>query len=115
MNRFFVAGIALGLLQSAASAQATNSVFIEDLTWPEVRDAIKSGKSTVILPVGGTEQNGPHMVIGKHNYIIKHTAGEAARQLGNALVAPVVAYVPEGDLDPPHRPYEVAGYDHAAL
>ena len=76
-------------------------VAIEELTWPEVRDAIKAGKTTVILPVGGTEQNGPHMAIGKHNYIIKYTADEVARRLGNALVAPIVTYVPEGDIDPP--------------
>ena len=48
-----------------------DSVFIEELTWVEVRDAIAQGKTTVIIPSGGTEQNGPHMVIGKHNYLVK--------------------------------------------
>lgn len=83
------------------SAQAADSVFIEELTWVEVRDAIKDGKTTIIFPTGGTEQNGPHMVLGKHNFIVKHAAGEIARRLGNALVAPVLAYVPEGNLNPP--------------
>ena len=43
----------------------------------------------------------------KHNVIIKHTAEQIARRLGNALVAPVLAYVPEGDLEPPtgHMPF----------
>ena len=41
------------------------------------------------------------MAIGKHNFISKYTAEQIAHQLGNALVAPVVAYVPEGDIDPP--------------
>ena len=72
------------------SAQAADSVFIEELTWVEVRDAIKDGKTTIIFPTGGTEQNGPHMVLGKHNFIVKHAAGEIARRLGNALVAPVL-------------------------
>jgi len=94
-----VVSIALAVLASPAFAQ--NSVYIEELTWTEVRDAIAAGKTTVILGTGGTEQNGPHMVLGKHNFIIHYTAGEIAKRLGNALVAPVVAYVPEGNLDPP--------------
>jgi creatinine amidohydrolase/Fe(II)-dependent formamide hydrolase-like protein len=77
------------------------SVFLEDLTWTELRDAIKSGKTTVIIPAGGTEQNGPLMAIGKHNVRVKVLAGQIASELGNAIVAPVVAYVPEGDISPP--------------
>jgi creatinine amidohydrolase/Fe(II)-dependent formamide hydrolase-like protein len=91
---------------STAAAQAPavpqpDSVFLEDLTWVEVRDAIAAGKNTVIIPTGGTEQNGPHIVLGKHNYLVKYKAGEIAKRLGNALVAPAMAYVPEGAIDPP--------------
>ena len=82
-------------------AEIPDTVFLEELTWTEVRDALKAGKTTIILPTGGTEQNGPHMALGKHNYIIKHTSERIARRLGNTLVAPVMAYVPEGDLEPP--------------
>ncbi len=82
-------------------AQVPDTVFLEELTWTEVRDAIQAGKTTVIIPTGGTEQTGPHIVLGKHNFIVKHTAEQIARRLGDALVAPVVAYVPEGELDPP--------------
>lgn len=92
---------ALTALAIATPVFAQSSVYIEELTWTEIRDAIAGGKTTVILPTGGTEQNGPHMVMGKHNFIIHHTAGEIAKALGNALVAPVVSYVPEGNLDPP--------------
>ena len=84
-----------------AQAQTPDTVFLEDLTWTEVRDALADGTTTVIIPTGGTEQNGPHMVLGKHNFLVKHKAGEVARRLGNTLVAPVMAYVPEGDVDPP--------------
>ena len=68
------------------------------MTWTEVRDAIAAGRTTVIVPVGGTEQSGPHMALGKHNVRARVLAGRIATQLGNALVAPVVAYVPEGDV-----------------
>jgi sterol desaturase/sphingolipid hydroxylase (fatty acid hydroxylase superfamily)/creatinine amidohydrolase/Fe(II)-dependent formamide hydrolase-like protein len=76
------------------------SVYIEDLTWPEIYQAQHNGYDTIIIPSGGTEQNGPHMVLGKHNYIARYTAGEIAKRLGNALVAPVIAYVPEGEITP---------------
>ena len=100
---FLVASATLALSPGAARAQApaAPSVFLEELTWIELRDAVAAGTTTVIIPTGGTEQNGPHMVLGKHNVLVKHKAGEAARRLGDALVAPVMAYVPEGDVDPP--------------
>ena len=55
----------------------------------------------MLVPIGGTEQNGVHMALGKHNRRVLLLAERIARQLGNALVAPVVAYVPEGRIDPP--------------
>ncbi len=99
--RFALVMFSLGFLPAGVLAQAPSSVFLEDLTWTEVRDALAAGVTTVIIPTGGTEQNGPHMVLGKHNYLVRYKAGEVARRLGNALVAPVMAYVPEGDVDPP--------------
>src|SRR5258707_8309661 len=80
---------------------ALDSVFVEELTWMEVRDALKAGKTTVIIPTGGVEQNGPYLATGKHNYILRATTEAIARKLGNALVAPIVPFVPEGDIDPP--------------
>ena len=85
----------------AAGPACAASVFIEDLTWHELRDDIRAGKTTIIVPIGGTEQNGPHMSLGKHNARAKALAQKVAQSLGNALVAPVVAYVPEGNLQPP--------------
>ena len=95
------AAIFISLLANTAAGQESRSVFLEDLTSVEVRDAIRSGTTTVILPTGGTEQNGPHMALGKHNFIVKYAAEQIARRLGKALVAPVVKYVPEGNTDPP--------------
>jgi len=80
---------------------ARDSLWIEQLTWMEVRDAIRSGKTTVIIPTGGVEQNGPYLVTGKHNVILRATAEAVARKLGDALVAPIVAFVPEGTIEPP--------------
>lgn len=73
---------------------------IADMTWVEVRDAIQAGFGTVIVPSGGLEQNGPHMVIGKHDRIVAWAARRIAAELGDALVAPVVSYVPQGGYDP---------------
>lgn len=101
--------LAAAVLASTPPAGAQDSVYLEELTWTEVRDAVKAGKTTMIFPTGGTEQNGPHMALGKHNYIVRHTAAQIARRLGNALVAPVLAYVPEGSLDPPSGHMRMAG------
>ena len=80
-------------------SQAPDTVFIDELTWEETRDALKAGKTTVIIPTGGTEKNGYHMVLGKHNYVVTYAANQMARMLTNTLVAPTIQYVPEGNPD----------------
>ena len=79
---------------------AVDTVWIEEMTWLEVRDAMKSGKTTVIVPTGGVEQNGPYVATGKHNYVNRATCDAIARKLGNALCAPNVPFVPEGGFEP---------------
>jgi creatinine amidohydrolase len=80
---------------------ARESVWMEELTWLEIRDAIRGGATTAIVATGGVEQNGPYVATGKHNYVLQATAEAIARRLGNALVAPIVKFVPEGTIDPP--------------
>lgn len=81
--------------------EALDTVFLEEMTWMEVRDALKAGKTTVLVPTGGVEQNGPYLATGKHNYILRGTTEAIARKLGDALVAPIVPFVPEGNIEPP--------------
>ena len=84
-----------------AAARAPVTVALDQLSWTEVRDALRTGKTTVIIPVGGTEQSGPYIALGKHNRRVAILSERIARALGNALVAPVIAYVPEGAIAPP--------------
>jgi creatinine amidohydrolase len=91
----------LSLVARLAGAQTPNTVFLDELTWTELQAQIRAGKTTIIIPIGGTEQSGPHMALGKHNVRVKALSEKIALALGNALVAPVVAYVPEGNLSPP--------------
>jgi creatinine amidohydrolase/Fe(II)-dependent formamide hydrolase-like protein len=75
-------------------------VQLEELTWTELRDRIAGGATTALLPLGGTEQNGPHMVLGKHTVRVRWLAERVAERLGDAIVAPVLPYVPEGSIAP---------------
>ena len=92
--------IGLACLQALAWAQTPNTVQLQDLTWTELRSEIAAGKTTIIIPIGGTEQSGPYVALGKHNARVQWLAERIARGLGNALIAPVVAYVPEGGYSP---------------
>ncbi|PXV54115.1 Creatinine amidohydrolase/Fe(II)-dependent formamide hydrolase involved in riboflavin and F420 biosynthesis [Dyella jiangningensis] len=92
---------ALLLGAHAAFAQTPRTVQLEDLTWTEIRDQVQAGKTTIIIPIGGTEQSGPGIAVGKHNARAAYLSQKIAERLGNALVAPVVAYVPEGNTAPP--------------
>src|SRR5436305_15127024 len=111
MRAVIIPLLCLAVMTAGAGArgQTEGSVFIEDLTWTELRDKIAAGKTVAIVPIGGTEQNGPHMAIGKHNLRVKLLAGKIAATLGTALVAPVLAYVPEGEVDRPSGPLRFPG------
>jgi creatinine amidohydrolase/Fe(II)-dependent formamide hydrolase-like protein len=92
--------LALGARAESAAGEGHGSVFLEELTWTELRDAVRSGKTVALIPIGGTEQSGPAIALGKHNTRVRYLAGRIAHELGDAIVAPVVAYVPEGQIDP---------------
>jgi creatinine amidohydrolase len=92
------AGVAI---ERPLTAPLSPKIEIADLTWVEVRTAIEHGFTTVIVPSGGLEQNGPHMIIGKHDHIVQTAARRIAERLGRTLVTPAVSYVPQGGYDPP--------------
>ncbi len=100
----YLGGVAVllsGVAMASAAPATSAKVYLEELTAPELHERIAGGSTTVLIPIGGTEQNGPHMVLGKHNVRAKILAGRIAERLGNAVVAPVMAYVPEGSITPP--------------
>ena len=92
--------IAIGLAQTGPRQE---QVEIELMTYPEIYSAIHDqGKTTVLIYNGGTEQRGPHAVLGGHTFMARAIAPMIAQKLGNALVAPVLAFSvnPAGGIDP---------------
>jgi creatinine amidohydrolase/Fe(II)-dependent formamide hydrolase-like protein len=85
------------------AAKPAPPVFIDELTWTEIRDRMLAGTKTVIIGTAGQEQKGPHMVTGEHKYVLQHTTERIARTLGDALIAPIITYVPEGSWELPLR------------
>jgi creatinine amidohydrolase/Fe(II)-dependent formamide hydrolase-like protein len=100
LRGLFVAAV-LAFGASAYGQTPAASVHLEEMTWPELRERIAAGTTIALVPIGGTEQNGPHMTLGKHNLRVRVLAERIARRLGNAVVAPVIAIVPEGRIEPP--------------
>ena len=110
------------MLDAPNPLELADSLWIEELTYMEVRDRIRDGYTTAILPTGGVEQNGPFLATGKHNVILRSLCPAIAIELGNALCAPIIPFVPEGNIDPPsgamHFPGSVSVRDetfHALL
>ena len=103
----FLALAGLSPIPAATAGPATTSeaqpapLLMRNMTWLDVKAAIDHGATTVIVPTGGIEQNGPHMVLSKHDSIVAAAAERIASAVGNTLVAPVVSFVPEGSIDPP--------------
>jgi len=107
--RALAAWLLAGAMLVAPLHAGAASVWLDELTSVELRELIAQGTTTVLVPIGGTEQNGAHLVLGKHNVRVRVLAARIAEQLGHTVVAPVVAYVPEGNIDPPTQHMRYAG------
>ena len=83
--------------------EAGTSLWTEELTWMEVRDAVRAGNTTVLIGTGGVEQNGPYLAGGKHNFVLATVMPEIAKAIGKTLLAPIVKFVPEGAIEPTPR------------
>ncbi|HUF93507.1 MAG TPA: creatininase family protein [Candidatus Limnocylindria bacterium] len=70
---------------------ASAPVRLAELTWPQVRVRVDAGWTTIILPLGATEQHGLHLPLSVDTEIAGHLAEAVAARLGRCLVAPVVA------------------------
>jgi creatinine amidohydrolase len=71
-----------------------DTVWIADMTLLEIRDSLKAGKTTALVLVGGMEDNGPYVTVSQHNDVVRFMGEKIARELGNALCAPVVGMAP---------------------
>lgn len=80
--------------QKPAAAPPAPLVDFEMMTWPEVKAAIESGKTTALVYNGGTEQRGPQNVNGGHNLMGREIVRAIAQKLGNAIAAPVLPFSP---------------------
>lgn len=97
------------MFSTTARGASPRSVQLEELTSTEVRDLLTTGTTTILIPIGGTEQTGPYVALGKHNFRVRDLATQIAQKMGNTLVAPVISYVPEGAINPPTGHMRFAG------
>ncbi|MBY0408111.1 MAG: creatininase family protein [Rickettsiales bacterium] len=101
--------LAFGGAAWAQIGSVSNSVYMEEMTWMEINDRLKAGTSIALVPTGGVQQAGPHLVTGAHMEVMRYTAGEIARRLGGALTTPVIPFVPAGRVNPPEGNMRFAG------
>ncbi len=94
---FFLFCLAGASVLAAVAVGADSRVLMDEMTTTEVRDAIKSVKTTVLIFNASTEESGPHLVLGKHIFRARYLGERIARELGNALVAPVMPFAPTGE------------------
>ena len=67
------------------------TVLMNRLSWPEYRSRTLEGDAPVLLPVGATEQHGPHLPLGTDALLASAVAEDVAQKVGG-IVAPALAY-----------------------
>ncbi len=73
-----------------SAPRSTPSVWLQDLTWPEVEEHL-GRDSTVLVPIGSTEQHGPAGVLGV-DALVAITLCEDAATRTDAVCAPPLWY-----------------------
>lgn len=85
---------------------------LAEMTWPEVRQAVADGMTTLILPLGATEQHGPHLPLGTDTFRAEALAERLAAVVPDAVVAPAL---PIGCSDEHSGFAGLLSLDHATL
>src|SRR5215470_10360252 len=93
----FTCGSLLLAMSAVFASASASRVLMEEMTTTEVRDAIAAGKTTVLIFNASTEASGPHLVLGKHVFRARYLGDRIARELGRALVAPIIPFAPISD------------------
>ncbi len=71
-----------------ASGHRGGALVLQELSWKDVQGYLKTN-DMVIIPIGSTEQHGPHLPLGTDAYIAVDVAKRISERTG-VLVAPVV-------------------------
>jgi creatinine amidohydrolase len=67
-----------------------DTVWLEEMSWPEIEQALRAGVTTVIVTAGSIEQHGPHLTLVTDTLLSEVFAENLAYRIGEALVAPVI-------------------------
>jgi creatinine amidohydrolase len=62
--------------------------WLHELTWPEIEEMV-ARTQIVLLPMGSTEQHGPHLPEGTDTFVPVHLAEGVARMTGVAIAPPL--------------------------
>ena len=66
----------------------SHKLWLHEMTWPEI-DEVLNRTSTVLVPMGSTEQHGPHLPEGTDTYVPSHLAELVALETGVPIAPPV--------------------------
>lgn len=89
----------------ATASVQLDSVFLEDMTTSEVRAKLDEGCPVALIFNGGGEATGPAIALGKHNFRARAYSEAIARSIGDAIVAAVQPFAPNGTFGEP-GPYD---------
>lgn len=69
-----------------------SKVALAEMSWKEVAGAMDGGARVVVVPIGSTEQHGPHLPLSTDTVMAETAARLAAERAGGVLVAPAISY-----------------------
>lgn len=78
---------------------------LEDTTWNDVEGAVRAGGGhadgtrapILLIPVGSTEQHGPHLPIGTDTVIAQELSGRAVHQTDGLMIGPTISVSASGE------------------
>ena len=75
-----------------ASRRAPTGRALADLTWPELALARTAGRDTAVIPLGATEQHGPHLPFASDTWIADALAARFCARVPEAVAIPALPF-----------------------
>jgi len=66
------------------------TIYLEEMNWPDFKEAIVNGFNRVIVGIGSTEQHGPHLPLKTDAALADEVVFRVAKDIGNSLIAPTI-------------------------
>ncbi|HOX40486.1 MAG TPA: 3-dehydro-scyllo-inosose hydrolase [Candidatus Brocadiia bacterium] len=68
--------------------ESADGLYLQNMTWVQITERLKKN-DLIIIPVGSTENHGPHACLGEDTFLVTRMAEQVAQKVGCTIAQPI--------------------------